>query len=354
MRLNLLFFFVFLPFGLAAQRMPGDSILMHERSIDRPITLHAKQVRVTGGYDLSILSRRFDQTGEVINMRDEGSSSVRNDYSLDVKYGVTDHVQLTAAIAATRQVISRETEYLTPRVDPGAAHDVQNSYSGMRDLFLGVDVRAPLRTRKFDVAVSLGAYIPTAPSGSQKPRHTFRAVTQDGSPLHQYSYHYHDAPGYGIVVGIIGATIKYRTSLWAFSSGVDYRHGTETGSGYAWKHQITSGGEFEYRKEKRTYRLPDAFNYFAEIELQASRRLNLFVNGSGVTAYDGWVSNADDLKVAVPYRTIILISPGVEILLTPKLWLRERLDLSLAGKNHEAVVALQTSIMYNFFAINRD
>lgn len=100
-------------------------------------------------------------------------------------------------------------------------------------------------------------------------------------------------------------------------------------------------------------RLPDSFNYFVEVEFQASRRVDLFVNASGFTAYDGWVSNADELKVAVPYRTIAVISPGAEILLTPKFWLRERLDVALAGKNHEAMIVLQTTIMYNFFPIHR-
>lgn len=348
MRINFLFLFLLIPLVLPAQRTPGDSLLMHERSIDRPITVHAQQVRVTGGYEISILHRRFSHTGETVNMRDEGSASVRHHYSLDIRYGITDNIQFTAALAATRHVVRHEAEYLAES-EPMVFHEVENNYSGIRDLFLGVDLRAPLQTHRFDIALALGAYFPTARSASQQPDHSFRTSTRDGSAVHQYKYRYHDPPGYGIIVGSIGARMKYRTRQWAFSSGVDYRHGAKTGSGSAWRHQLASNGNYEYRKENLAYQLPDAFNYFAEIEFQASRRLDIFVHTSGFTAYDGWVSNADALKVAVPYQNITLISPGAELLLTPKLWLRESIDIAVAGKNHEAIFSLQTTLVYNFF-----
>jgi len=354
MRRNFLFLFLIVPLTVPAQRMSGDSLLMHERSIDRPITLHAHQIRITGGYDIALLRRKFDQTGKTVNMGDEASPSVRHDYSLNVRYGITDNIQFTADIAGTRHIVRHEAEYLTPDGEPVVSHQVENNYSGVRDLFLGVDLRAPFRSRKLDIALSLGAYIPTARSASRQPNHSFGTSTQDGSSIYQYSYRYHHPPGNGIVVGSIGAGAKYRTRQWAFSSGVSYRHGAKTGSGSEWKHQLTSSGEYEYRKEELAYRLPDAFNYFVEIEFQAARRVDIFINASGFTAYDGWISNADGLKVAVPYRTITLISPGAEILLTPKLWLRERLDISLAGKNHETILSFQTTLMYNFFPAMRD
>lgn len=350
MTLRLLFLVIAFPLLLEAQRMPGDSILSHQRSIDRPITLHAGQLRFTGAYDVTLHARRFDATGETVSLRDAGIASVRNRYTLDVRYGITPFIQFTAAIGATGHVIAQRTEYTdADEGDPAMSHRIERKYSGMDDLFLGVDLRAPLKTRKLDVAIALGALLPTARSAPPRPEHFFEVSQQDGNPMHRYIYRYHNPPGYGVAIASVGGKAKYRTARWAFSSGVDYRHGLEDGVTIEWRHQLTSDGMFEYRKIPVTYRLPDSFDYFAEVEFQPSPSVDLFVNASGYTAYRGWTSRQDDLKVAVPYQTVVICSPGVEILITPRLWLRERLDIALAGKNSNAILGAETTVMYNLF-----
>lgn len=350
MTLRLLSLLTTLPLLAEAQHMPGDSILAHQRSIDRPITLHARQLRITGAYDVSLHSRRFDKLGETFSLRDMGSSSVRNHYALDVKYGITQFVQFTASIGATGHLVRQRAEYIAADAeDPAVSHRVQRKYSGIEDVFVGVDLRAPLKTRKIDIAVALGAHLPTASSRSPTPRHSLGVSQEDGSPLHQYVYRYHNPPGRGVAIAKVGGRAKYRTARWAFSSGVDYQHGLKDGVSVEWKHQLTTDGTFEYRKVPGTYRLPDSFDYFVEVEYQPSPSVDLILNASGYTAYNGWISKQDNLKVAVPYQTVVVCSPGVEILLTPRLWLRERLDIALAGKNHDAILGAETTVMYNLF-----
>lgn len=350
MMLRLLFFLTTVPLLLEAQRMPGDSILAHQRSIDRPITLHEGQLRITGAYDLSLHARRFDARGETINLRDAGTASIRNHYTLDLKYGITQFIQLTAAVAATGHVVKERTQNIpADQGDPAVSHRVERRYSGIGDLLLGVDLRAPLRTRKLDIAVAVAALLPSGTSEPSEPEHSFEASQQDGSPLHRYVYRYHNPPGNGVVIASVGAKAKYRTARWAFSSGVDYRHGLEDGTSIEWRHQLAPNGIFEYRKIPVTYRLPDSFDYFVEVEFQPSSSVDLFLNASGYTAYRGWTSRQDDLKVAVPYQTVLFCSPGVEILITPRLWLRERFDIALVGKNHDAILGAETTVMYNLF-----
>ena len=151
--------------------MPGDSILAHQRSIDRPITLHAGQLRITGAYDVSLHARRFGATGETVSLRDAGSASIRNRYTLDLRYGITQFIQLTTALTATQHVIKYRSEYISAEEDdPAVSHSVQRDFSGVDDLFIGVDLRAPLKTRKLDLAIALGAFLPTASSEPAPPQ----------------------------------------------------------------------------------------------------------------------------------------------------------------------------------------
>ena len=350
MIIRVLFLLIACPIMSQAQELSGDSLLATERSIDRPVTLHARQLRLTGGYGLAIESRRFDEVGNVFRLRDEGTSSVRHHFNLDVKYGVNDFVQVTAGISATEQVIRGQTEYIFPQEqDPVVSHQIVNNYSGLGDIFVAVDVRAPLRTRKLDIALTLGAYFPVARSQALEPRHSFEIQDVGGEPMHKFIYRYHYPQGKGVTVGQVGGIIKYRMKRMALSGRVDYQHGLSDATRLEWRHQFDPAEGFEYRNTPYTYRLPDSFSYFFEVEYQPRPWLDLFLNVSGYTAYRGWVSFNGDLKVAVPYQTVGVCSPGAEILITPRLWLRERLDITLAGLNTEGSIGFQTSVMYNLF-----
>ena len=343
-------FFLTIPSVVSAQSVSGDSLLAIERSIDRPVTVHARQLRVSGGYSLDLLTRRYNLYRESLSLDDEGTSSVRHRFVADIKYGINEFVQLNSVIGYGANVVRKETMYIYPaEPDPVVAHDVVDKHSGFEDLYVGLDVRAPLKTRKLDIAITLGASLPVAPYRPPVPEHSFQSTQDEGSTTHQYIYRYTYPRGDGVTVARLGAIAKYRTQRWAFSSRVDYRHGLQDGENFEWRHQMDSEGTFEYRKEMFTYRLPDSFTYFAEAEYQPRPRLDIFLNVSGHVAYRGWIAQQENLKVAVPYQNSWVITPGVELILTPRVWLRERINIPVTGRSYEAPFSFETVIMYNLF-----
>jgi hypothetical protein len=331
-----------------AQTLAGDSILAAERSIDRLITLHARQLRITGGYGLDIVSRRYQENGETIRLRDEGFSSVRHRISVDLKYGINDFIQVNAAIGRSMNVLREKTHYITPASpEPVVAHQVLKKYSGLEDLYLGVDLRAPLKTRKVDAAITLGAHL--AAYEPAQPDHTFVAVQEDDEDVHRFTYRYNNRMGTGVTVARLGGMIKYRAAKWAVAARADYQHGLKVGKSFEWRHQLNHQNSFEYRKDPFIYQLRDALSYFAEVEYQPLTWLDFFLNASGYTSRDGWTSSEQDLKIAMPDQTHFVLSPGVEVIVTPRLWLRGRVNFSVSGESHEAPLAFQTSLMYNVF-----
>jgi len=226
---------------------------------------------------------------------------------------------------------------------------VLREYSGLEDLFLGLDLRAPFKTRKIDLAVTLGVSLPLASFEPKQPEHTFEFVDEGGTTMNQFTYRYYYPLGKGITIAHLGGMVKYRTSQWAFSTRMDYQHGLKDGKSFEWRHQLNSDDEFEYRQDPFTYRLPDSFTYVAEIEYQPLPWFDIFLNVSGYMASKGWTSSLEDLKIALPEQSFTMVSPGFEIIVTPKLWLRERINFSVAGKSYEAPFGFQTSVIYNFF-----
>lgn len=349
--LLLILFFVSGPLYLSAQQVSGDSILASERAIDRPITMHKGQLRSTGGYGLNFISRRYDIRGESVDLAEDGiANSIRHRFAVDLRYGVNDYIQINTAIGYSTETVRQKTDYIVPSgPEPMVSHDVTRRYTGLEDLYVGVDLRAPLKTRKVDVAVALGLTLPLSPFEQEKPKHSFQSAEGQADAIHQFIYRYEYPRGTGITVARLGSFIKYRTARWAFSGRVDYAHGLKEGSGVEWRHQLNDDGTFDYRRDTFTYRLADSFSYYGELEYQAGRWLDVFLNASGHTAYRGWTSSQEDLKVATPYETSWVVSPGAEIMVTPRWWVRGRIDFSVAGKSFEAPLSTHVSAMYNVF-----
>jgi hypothetical protein len=350
MKTYLMFFVLFFPGLLNAQTLSHDSIMANERSIDRPITLHARQIRISAGYGLSIIAKRFDAEGESINLRDEGLASIRHRFVFDLKYGINDFIQFTAATAQSNHVVRDQTRYIfPPEPDPVVMQDIRTEYSGFEDLFLGLDLRAPFKTKKVDLAVTLGVNLPVAAFEPKKPEHTYELVDEGEYDMDKFTYHYYYPLGKGLAIAQVGGMVKYRTSQWAFSARLDYQHGLKDGESFDWRHQLDSNEEFEYRRDPFTYRLPDSFLYSAEAEYQPLPWFDIFMNLSGYNSSRGWSSAQEGLKVAMPDQSFFVVSPGFEIIVTPKLWLREKINFSIAGKSYEAPFGFQTSLIYNFF-----
>jgi hypothetical protein len=341
---------LFLPLFVPAQTFKSDSILSNERSIDRPITVHARQLRISGGYNLQIISRRFDSQGEIIRLRDEGLASVRHRFSLDLKYGLNNFIQLNTAIAQSSNTVREQSRYIFPiEPEPVISRDVITEYAGFEDVYVGIDLRAPLRTRKADLGLTLGMTFPSAPAEPAQPEHSFEALEENGSSMHQFIYRYNNRLGKGVPIARIGGMAKYRLAQWAFSARVDYQHGLKDGDSFEWRHQLTTDGQFEYRSDPYSYRQPDSFFYFTEAEYQPLPWFDIFLNVSGHIARNGWTSSQGDIRLATPYQSSWILCPGFEIIVTPRLWLRERISYTVAGKNYEAPFGFETSLLYNFF-----
>lgn len=343
-------FVFFVPVALFGQ-IKGDSLLATERSIDRPITLHKGQFRITGAYSLAVITKRFDDSGDAINLRDDGLASVRHRIGLDIKYGLNEFVQLSTFFHRSGQTIRDQNTVIIPNDTDRDAIVNQNQlyeYKGWEDISVNLDMRAPFHTKKIDVGATFGISIPTAAHDPDMPSHSIAYVVENDVPQYDVDYRYNNNLGKGVAVAQVGGMVKYRLSKWAFSARVDYRHGMEEGRSYEWTHQLVDYEEFDYRQEFFTYRLPDTFEYYGEIEYQPLPFFDIILNVSGYRSQDGWKTFGQD-KIAIPDATLVTINPGVELIVTPRLWFRQKFQLPVSGKSYESAYTFYTSLIYNFF-----
>lgn len=332
--------------ALCAQSVK-DSLLMKERSIDRAITLHRGQFRIEGGYGFSAITKRFDDEGETIKLSDEGISYVRHAWALDFRYGILENLTLNIASGYKRQsqriqeVIITDANFGITRV-----FEIQKK-NGLEDLLVALSARAPFTPKTLDLVVTGGIYIPTGKDEASEPEHT---VTDDGAGFRDITYRYNSTWGSGTLVTTFGGLLKYRSPYYAFTAAMMYNFPLGESEEVNWQHQLVNN-DFEYEGERYAYQLPGLINFSVEIERQLAPWFDLSVLFYGKKSSGGW-DEIDGERLSRPEVSMFSFSPGYEILVTPKIWLRQRFSFPIMGKNEEAPFSISTSLVYNFFPFN--
>lgn len=320
-----------------------DSVWMNERSIDRPLTLHRGQFRIEGGYGLSAITKRYDEEGELIKLRDEGLSYVRHNWYVDFRYGIFENLTIQVATNYKRQSQRIEEVIMTDASGITRLFEIQKK-NGIDDLLIALSGRAPFTSKALDLIVVGGAYIPIGDDRQGKPEHTI--IEEAG--YRDITYRYNLAWGSNAIIATMGGQLKYRAGNSAYTASVLYDYPLSESTGVTWSHQLI-GNEFEYASEKYKYHLPGIIHVVVEFERQLAPWFDLSLMARGSISSGGW-DESTGLKVTQSKTEVFAFNPGYEILITPKIWLRQRLSFPLTGTNGEAPFSINTSLVYNIFA----
>jgi hypothetical protein len=342
MKNKLTIVFFSLSISLCAQSQK-DSLLMKERSIDRPITLHRGQFRIEGGYGLSAITKRYDSEGGVIKLRDEGLSYVRHAWYVDLRCGIVNNLTLQLSSSYKRQSQRIEDVITTDAFSVTRLFEIQKK-NGVEDLLIALSARAPFTSKSLDVVVTGGAYLPIGKDEDSRPEHK---IIEDVG-FRDITYHYNKTWGSATIIATMGGLIKYRTDNYAFTGSVMYNYPLSESEGINWQHQLI-GNEFDYQSQGYTYQLQGSYNFLIEIERQLAPWFDLSIMVAGESTFGGW-DELNGVKVTRSTSNLYTFNPGYEILVTPKVWLRQRIHVTLAGKDNEAPFSISTSLVYNFFA----
>lgn len=320
-----------------------DSVMLMERSIDRSITLHRGQLRMEFGYGLSAVSRRFDEDGNNIKLVDEGYSFVRHTWVADFRYGILDNLTLQVATNYKKQSQRHRTAFISETSgDLIRLFEIRDK-KGIEDLLVTISARAPFTSKKLDIVATGGVFLPLGNDQATRPEH---AVIQ-GEGFKDVNYHYSTGWGSNVLTATMGGLVKYRFPKNAVTLSAMYDYPLGESKEKVWFHQVTND-QFEYQSESTRYQLPGVLNYSFEFERQLAPWIDLSLLVKGMNSSGGW-NEINQAKVTRAPMAYYSFNPGYEILVTHKLWLRQRFSFGLFGKDAEAPFTFHTAVVYNFF-----
>ncbi len=338
-----LFILALIPF-IGKSQIDRDSLFNSERTMDRRFTLYKGQIRVEGGYEFLIFKSEYDDAGEKELLSASGTSASQHDFNVHLRYGIIDFLDLEARFKYKKRNYRGEPVYIVgaPSLPRMLYTDVVTS--GMEDIYLGLNARAPIPTNKLDIGASFGLYFPSANSEPDKPQHKF---STDGS-LDQVNYYYLENWGYGVMSTFYQGHIKYRLQNIAFSFNYQLRVPGDVSESLTWYSRLNEYNKFAYAAVPYTYQEPQKSQFGLLFEFQPFQWVNIYLGYASLKSTRGWTEESGD-RVAIPDAKLSILYPGFEVLVSNRLWLRQRVQFPLGGTNSMSPFSIQTTFFYNLF-----
>lgn len=328
----------------AAHAQSKDSLL-NQRSIDRPLTLFAGQLRAAAGYELGITTKTFGGDGKRADLRQQGISYATHSFPIDIRYGISNNFQ-AGVRTYYRSQTQRDQMLLSISSDSYEVYQV-NKKTGLEDLLLTLTGRVPLNTNKIDIVGGIGVFLPIQNNESRQPEHEITSTRTSGSTHSTVQYNYNDRWSSGVMSAFAEGAVKYRGSRSAITLYASYQHAIEEGQQVTWSHFVNNN-TFSYRKEPFAFLPADVLRWNTEFEKQVMPWCVVSILVAGHHASGGW-REVGAAHVSNLQQSQFSVNPGYEILVTQKLWLRQRLFFPVAGKNMESTFTISTTLVYNIF-----
>lgn len=319
--------------------------LLTERFVDRPINVHRGQLQVNSGYKFSIINKKFDSDGNKIDLTEDGSPAVEHLIPLDIRFGVLEHLQFSAKINYARSGIREQNLLII--TDEQINIDKLNEYNGMDDLYLGLDIRAPLGLKLVDWTVSAGLSLPIADHKPEQPDHkiqTMTIITEFTQVIYQFKNKYSD----GVMIASFGTNFQAGTSSFSVLVGGNFKTGMKEGESIFWNSRLVDG-EFEYESQEYQYHPGQQISYNALVAYQAIDWFVVLGSFSGLKTYNGW-SNESQKKIGYPEASLLSAGIGYEIMVTPSLRLFQMVEFPVAGISYLGFLVINTGISLNFIS----
>lgn len=312
----------------------------------RPLTLYKGQFQANAGYKFAIRSRSFDKDGNLIVLKDVGTASVYHYYFLEMKYGVTNFLELSAQTNYMKRGVRSVTESYYASVSDAILVNTVTETKGFGDILILASLRLPITYKWFDVSIRGGTYIPSAKYQPAEPTHKVSNIT--AASAFTVDYHFNNKNGYGIPVWQLSGASKFTVSKFSLEADFTYRKPFNEGQNIRWDQELTVAKTFTYSNNTYKYLLNSSYDVNASLHFQATGWLNIELNSWYFYSGGGWTEYWGD-KYKNRKENLFTLEPVLEIQISPAIKIYEVASFPLWGKNMDAPFSLFMTLSYNLF-----
>lgn len=328
----------------AVNAQNGDSLLLNETTLSRPLNVHKKQIRISGDYFLALSSAQFIGSDKV---EDSGRTRTFSGFNIDIRYGITEFLQVRMNLRRSSEVIIEPALFDAF----GADFFILNSSVeeiGFGDPEIWLDYRIPFLGPRTDLVINVGGSLPLTSTGENQPGIQDTPSIIDffeGIDFRNVNRIKSINTGNGVPRLGYGFQFKHRFKRTAFNLQSSYLLPLKTSTEDRW---VPSDTGFDETIEIYERQIPDNLFISGSFEIQMRPWLNVAVGTSYFRSRYGW-NETEGQKLAIPEAILSQASFTYEIIATKNLWLGQTLNFNLSAENIYSPLLLTTAVKYNFF-----
>jgi hypothetical protein len=316
----------------------------------RPLTLYKGELQANAGYKFAVLSRSFSADGNLRILKDEGIASVYHYYFAELKYGVTDFLQISAQTNYMKRGVRSVTENYIVAVAEAIKVNTVTETKGLGDILLLASLRLPIAYKWFDIGVTGGAFVPSAKYQPEKPTHRVSDIT--AANAFTVNYHFNNKNGYGVPVWLLSGALKFSASKFSLESDITYRTPVGEGKNIRWEEQLTVDKAFSYTTNTFGYLLNSSYDVNASLHYQVRGWFDIGLNSSYHYSGGGWTEYWGNKYSNRPER-LFTLEPALEIQISPSLTIYEVAGFPLSGSNIDGPFYLFMTLSFKTFPFFR-
>jgi hypothetical protein len=316
----------------------------------RPLTLYKGELQVNAGYKFAVLSRSFNDDGSLLILKDEGIASVFHYYFAELKYGITDFLQISAQTNYMKRGIRSVTENYITSVSEAIKVNTVTETKGLGDILLLASFRLPVTYKWFDVGVTGGAFVPSAKYQPEKPSHRVSNITS--ANVFTVDYHFNNKNGYGVPVWLLSGVLKFTASKFSVETDFTYRKPVGEGENIRWEEELTVDKAFSYTTNTFGYLLNSSYDVNASLHYQVRGWLDIRLNSSYHYSAGGWTEYWGNKYQNRP-ESLFTLEPALEIQISPSLTVYEVAGFPLSGSNIDGPFYLFMTLSFKTFPFFR-
>lgn len=318
----------------------------------RQLTLYRGQFTINAGYKFAVRSLSYDENGEKVVRINTGSGSVYHYYFADIRYGLTNFLELGAETNFIRRGMRAETSTYTSATITGTSSITVNKLTemkGLGDILLLATLRPPVEYRWIDFSITGGLFLPSSKYKPEKPTDIVTNVTAADS--YTVNYHYNYTNGYGVPVYLMAGTVKAGIKKFTFQADLTFKTPKKEGTSIRWEENLANQ-KFSYNDKSYKYLLSNSWMINCSLHFQATGWFDLFLEGSWLKTIGGWTEYWGN-KYKNPETRLLTVEPGFELQISPSLTIYQVAGFPLSGKNSDAPFYLFTTVRFSNFIFSR-
>ena len=310
----------------------------------RPLTLYKGQLQINAGYRLAVRTKTYDENGNRISLKEDGSASIIHTCPVEIKYGIADFLEIGAGSYYLRNGIRSETSSTLSGAGMITANTL-NEYRGFGDLSFAAALRLPLEYKSWDLSLRGGIILPLAEHKPSQPTHSITDYTSPNT--YNVNYQFNNNNGNGVPIYFVSTAAKVTFSKFSLEAGGCYRFPAKEGESIRWGWTLY-GSTFSYYNNPYNYLTDRSLTINGSTHYQAAGWFDIFVTSYYFKSSSGWTEYFEN-KYANPEASLFTIEPGFELQISPSLTIYQYAGFQLAGTNSDAPFYLLTTISFNSF-----